>query len=89
MSITTDFNYSQVIAMTDEEKLEMYMKCTKKELAKMLIESNRNLDMAIARQPFAVYPSYPIYPPYDPNAPIVTYDTSDTNESYNLGLLKE
>lgn len=31
----------QVIEMTDKEKLKMYMKCSKKELAKMLIESNR------------------------------------------------
>lgn len=33
----------QVIEMTDKEKLKMYMKCSKKELAKMLIESNRIL----------------------------------------------
>lgn len=27
----------QVIQMTDKEKLKMYMKCNKKELAKMLV----------------------------------------------------
>lgn len=31
----------QIIETTDKEKLKMYMKLTKKELAKMLIESNR------------------------------------------------
>lgn len=30
-----------VIEMTDKEKLKMYMKCNKKELAKMLIECHK------------------------------------------------
>jgi hypothetical protein len=33
----------QVIEQTPEEKLKMYMKCSKVELAKMLIECNRLL----------------------------------------------
>ena len=36
-------NYMQVVEQTDEEKLQMYMKCTKKELAEMLIESNKHI----------------------------------------------
>lgn len=34
----------QAIKMTDKEKLRMYMKCSKKELAKMLIECNRIIE---------------------------------------------
>jgi hypothetical protein len=37
----------QIIEQSYEEKVEMYMKCTKKELAQMLIESNTQLDAAI------------------------------------------
>ena len=37
----------QIIEQSHEEKVEMYMKCTKKELTEMLIESNRQLDTAI------------------------------------------
>ena len=34
----------QIVQMTDEEKLTMYMKCSKKELASMLIEANKYID---------------------------------------------
>lgn len=34
----------QVIKQTDEEKLAMYMKTPKKELAKMLLQCNKILD---------------------------------------------
>lgn len=34
----------QIIPQTHEEKLQMYMKCKKKELALMLIEANRHLE---------------------------------------------
>jgi len=33
----------QEIEMTAEEQMTMYMKCSKKELCKMLIEANRHL----------------------------------------------
>ena len=33
--------YIQIVEQTDEEKLKMYMKCTKEELAKMLIAANK------------------------------------------------
>lgn len=33
----------QVIEQTQEQKIEMYMKCTKHELVEMLIECNRIL----------------------------------------------
>ena len=34
----------QIIEQTDEEKMAMYMKCTKKELIEMLIQANKHLD---------------------------------------------
>lgn len=37
----------QITEMTDREKLKMYMKCSKRELAKMLIESNKHLNFSI------------------------------------------
>jgi len=41
--------YVQEVELTDKEKFEMYMKCTKKELVKMLMENQRVVD--IMRQP--------------------------------------
>ncbi len=35
----------QVVQQTREEKIKMYMKCSKKELAEMLVECNRLLDL--------------------------------------------
>lgn len=46
-------NFMRIAEQTDEEKLKKYMKCTKKELAKMLIESNR------------IIQSYPLHQPVD------------------------
>jgi len=44
----------QIIEQTPEEKMAMYMKCTKKELCSMLIECNRILDLHIkAANPFS------------------------------------
>ena len=37
--------YMRIVKQTDEEKLAMYMKCKKKELAKMLIECNKLLQI--------------------------------------------
>jgi len=37
-------NYMQIVEQTDEEKLAMYMKCKKKQLAKMLIQCNKIID---------------------------------------------
>lgn len=37
----------QEVEQTHEQKVEMYMKCTKNELAQMLIECNKQLDAAI------------------------------------------
>jgi hypothetical protein len=44
----------QVLEMTDEEKVAMYMKCTKAELVKMLIESNKQLNNVL--KPTVQYP---------------------------------
>ena len=37
----------QIVEQTDEEKLAMYMKCTKKQLSEMLIQANKHLDELI------------------------------------------
>ena len=38
------FNYMQIVEQSHEEKMVMYMKCTKKKLAEMLINCNDLLD---------------------------------------------
>ena len=37
--------YLQVVEQTHEEKVSMYMKCTKKQLVDMVIECNRILSL--------------------------------------------
>ena len=39
--------YVQVVEMTDDEKIAMYMKSSKLELAKMLVEANKHLERII------------------------------------------
>lgn len=39
-----DTNYRQVVEMTDEEKIKMYMKQRKRKLAEMLVAVNKELD---------------------------------------------
>jgi hypothetical protein len=41
---TTDANYYQVVSMSYEEKVAMYMKLKKRELVEMLIHCNELLD---------------------------------------------
>lgn len=41
----------RIVEQTREEKIEMYMKCTKKELAEMLLECNKYLKFYINKQP--------------------------------------
>ena len=41
--------YMQIVEQTDKEKLAMYMKCKKKELAEMLINCNKYLEMYIGK----------------------------------------
>lgn len=48
-------NYIQVADMTKEEKIAMYMKCTKRELIEMLIENQELLMQAITRNYNPVY----------------------------------
>ena len=61
-------NYCQVIEQTDEEKLKMYMKCKKIDLAKMLIEKER-----ISEQPR-----------YDHNEAITIASNTKYPINYNL-----
>jgi len=42
--------YSQVVEMTDEEKIKMYSKFSKAELIKMLIESNKFVEILSKNQ---------------------------------------
>ncbi len=39
--------YCQVVEMTDEEKIAMYSKLTKKQLIVMLMESNKHLNYLV------------------------------------------
>jgi hypothetical protein len=43
-NINNLINLLRIIETTDEEKTEMYMKCTKSELTRMLIECNKIID---------------------------------------------
>ncbi len=66
----------QVIEQTREQKKKMYMKCTKSELAEMLIECNNVLTMVLEKNrdiqfapvsPIIVNPApsvAPFYPPF-------------------------
>lgn len=44
-------NYCQVVAMTDEEKYAMYMKLTKSEIVRMMIELEKHTDHSIQYTP--------------------------------------
>ena len=39
-----DINYMQIVEQTHEEKVKMYMKCTKKELISMLLQNQMLLE---------------------------------------------
>ena len=46
-------NYCQMVPLTFEERVNLYMRCTKLELAKMLAERDRNgMDMPYIPSPF-------------------------------------
>lgn len=51
----------QVVKMTDKEKMAMYMKCKKKELAEMLIQSNKHLETEFKTQNY-IYCDLGFYP---------------------------
>lgn len=58
--------FLHVVPMTFEEKVAMYMKCSKLELAKMLAERDRlGLDYVPCHVPCPY--QYQQYPPVDPN----------------------
>lgn len=72
--------YMQIVPMTFEERVKMYMRCTKEELAKMLAERGRiGLDV-YPRPSYPVYP-YPAYPNINPFEPYVTYGEYTTASS--------
>ena len=43
-------NFMQVVTMTDEEKIKMYMAIPKKKLAEMLVEANRHLEVRFIKR---------------------------------------
>ena len=46
-TVPPENNFMQIVEQTHEEKIAMYMKCTKKELIEMLIECNRLLHIKV------------------------------------------
>jgi len=74
----------QIIEQTDEQKMAMYMKLEKEELASMLIQSNKTLEFIrnmpqpvpyYVQQPFQPFGQFPITPMY----PTITYTGHGTN----------
>ena len=80
-----DFNdaqaagYLEILPMTFDERVKMYMKLSKEELAKMLAERDR---LGIDYRPIPYPCPYPAYPetPH-PTWPWITYSTSDQSVS--------
>lgn len=57
----------QIVEMSDEEKMEMYMRVTKKDLSKMLIEANKQIDRLVSELP-TIHNVDPLCPNgYSPN----------------------
>lgn len=59
----------QTVKQTDEEKLAMYMKLSKRQIAIMLVSCNNNLDMFISKQTPIGFPIIqqqfdPLIPPF-------------------------
>lgn len=82
-------NYQQILPMTFEEKVNMYMKCSKLELAKMLAERDRieqNFPYPPVIQPVPYPCPYPSIPqePYYWNQSEITCNTVVTDEDYKL-----
>lgn len=80
-------NYVAVVPMTFEEKVKMYMRCTKIELARMLAERDRLHEGRIETVPYPypvpTYPGYPntIGPWYAPGYEITCSNDESTSTS--------
>lgn len=70
----SNVEYSQILPMTFEERVEMYMKCSKLELAKMLAERDR-----LGMDAPTFIPSMPHYSPWWLNP--VTCENADISIS--------
>lgn len=68
----------QEIQQTEQERLDMYMKLSKKELALMLISASNTIDMLASLN--TLQPTYPTYPNY-PHLPV--------NPSYTITIGNE
>lgn len=75
----------QIIEQTDEEKLAMYMKLLKEELAKMLIECNRVISNLIPRPVFGPPASKFEYWPF-PSYGGPTVSTTPNDNTYEVHL---
>lgn len=63
---------NQIIEQSDEEKMKMYMKLSKVEIIKMLIESNKHLNRVLENnktQQFQSFPSISTYPNISTSTP--------------------
>ena len=70
--------FLHVVPMTFEEKVAMYMKCSKIELAKMLAERDR-LGLDYVHYPMPCPYPCPQYPPVDPNQYEIICDGNATS----------
>lgn len=89
-------NYYHVVEQTDEEKLAMYMKLSKTELAKMLIEANKHLQRMELRPIYVdnnrgfqeIKPSTPSWPTFPETPYKVTCGTYHSPEVYPVDHFK-
>jgi len=78
-------NYVQIVPMTFEEKVNMYMKCSKLELAKMLAERDRieqlvpspSYPYTVPQQPRPLEPYYWDYPHITCESKTETFNEED------------
>ena len=78
-----NINYSQLVPLTFEEKVRMYMRCTKLELARMLAERDR---IGLDNPPQIIPAPYPVYPNPTPNwPPPVWYQNTPICDNPNDG----
>jgi len=79
-SIMNNTNFYQIMDQTDNEKMLMYLKLEKEELARMLINANMVIEALVKKNnevqlplPYQSYPAWPMTPPnFEPFYPTIT-----------------